>query len=119
MPWRDVDLEFADMLDFPDIGLAAASSTMQTIAEEAQRLGKAIDLHMNVNNFVAVRRMVQAGLGLAVLSEAVVAYYRDAMRIVGVPLRDASVRPELKICVRDLHSLPAPVHLFIKTVSGI
>jgi DNA-binding transcriptional LysR family regulator len=108
---------FAEMLSFPQVGLAAGSSIQQTLLDAAQGLGHVLDMRVRAGSFDAIRRLVQARMGLGVLPEACVLPYRQALGIASVPLLDAWAERALKICVRDLRTLPAPTRLFIEVIT--
>ncbi|MBR0645483.1 LysR family transcriptional regulator [Plastoroseomonas hellenica] len=112
------DIGFGEMLEFPQVGMAAGSSIQQILVEAARRLGQELDLRVTASSFDAVRRMIQAGLGIAVLPEACVEPYERVMGLVGVKLRDAWSERALKICVRDLRTLSAPTRLFIEMIAA-
>jgi DNA-binding transcriptional LysR family regulator len=111
-------IDFAEMLSFPHVGLAPGSSIQQTLIDAAQRLGTSLELRVRVGSFDAVRRLVQARIGLGVLPEACVMPYCQALGIVGIPLHDAWAERAMKICVRDMRTLPAPTRLFIEIITA-
>jgi DNA-binding transcriptional LysR family regulator len=111
-------LHYAETLDFPQVGLARQSSIQNMLAHTAAQLGRDIDLRVNVNSFDVLRRLVQVGIGLAVLPEACIRPFAGAMGLRGIPLEDAWSRRALKLCVRDRGSLPTPARLFLEQAEG-
>ncbi|KAA2214309.1 LysR family transcriptional regulator [Teichococcus oryzae] len=111
-------LDYAQTLDFPQVGLARESSIQRMLVEEAARRGQVIDLRVHVNSFDVLRRLVQVGIGLAVLPEACIRPFAAAMGLRGIPLRDGWATRRLKLCVRDCATLPAPARLFLRQAAG-
>ncbi|MXP63758.1 LysR family transcriptional regulator [Roseomonas sp. M0104] len=112
-------LHYAETLDFPQVGLARESSIQKMLAGTAAQAGRPIDLQVHVNSFDVLRRLVQVGIGLAVLPEACIRPFAEAMGLRGVPLRDAWARRRLKLCVRDRATLPAPARLFVQQATRL
>jgi DNA-binding transcriptional LysR family regulator len=59
-----------------------------------------------VNGFDAVCRMVESGVGIAIVPETAARRCRRVMKIGVIGLRDSWARRRLAICVRRLQALP-------------
>ena len=97
---------FPDVLDEPFVGLDAHSVLQAHVARHAATAGKPLHLRIRVSGFEAVCRMVEAGVGLAVLPRTAAARCRRTTAIRLVALDDAWTSRRLLLCVRRLESLP-------------
>jgi DNA-binding transcriptional LysR family regulator len=98
---------FAEVLDRDFVGLAPGSALQDHVGRHAARAGRALKLRVRLGGFDAVCRMVEQGVGLAVLPEAAVRRCRRSMAIRAVPLTDPWALRQLVICTRRLDALPA------------
>ncbi len=105
---------FRDVLDRDFAGLTAGSALQDHLACHAARLGSMMKLRIRVNGFDAVCRMVEAGVGLAVVPEAAARRCRRSMAIGVLRLRDPWAERRLAICVRKLRALPLPVRRLVE-----
>jgi DNA-binding transcriptional LysR family regulator len=83
------------------------------LAEEAERLSRAIRHSYQVETVEVARRMVAAGLGIAVLPASMVVPFQDVIGVRAIPLSDAWARRDKRICVRDPSALSASSRLFL------
>lgn len=95
-------LAFADILDEPLVGMA--DSALEThLAERASRLGRQLDYRIRLRNVEHVAMHVEAGVGIAVLSDAVARLLsRD---LVILPLSETWAARRLYLCARDFSAL--------------
>jgi DNA-binding transcriptional LysR family regulator len=103
---------FEELLDHDQVGIGDLSSLTVLLAEEAQRLNRAIRHSYRVETPEVARQMVAAGLGLAVLPASLMAPLHAA-GVRAIPLSDAWARREKRICIRDPSSLPVSASLFL------
>jgi DNA-binding transcriptional LysR family regulator len=108
-------IDFEWLLDYEHVGIGVNAAVSVQLAEEAARLNRTIRHSYRVETVDVARRMVAAGLGVAVLPDGMVVPYQEAVGIVAVPLRDAWARRAKRICVRD-SSLTASARLFLAHV---
>jgi len=99
------NLQFADTLDFDQIGLHAASSIYLRMQYAAAQAGKSLRLRINVPGFDAVCRMVQANMGIGLMPDRAFEVIGAGMGLCAVSLRDEWARRELKVVVRDVEGL--------------
>lgn len=97
---------FPDVLEEPFVGLDAHSVLQAHVARHAATAGRPLHLRIRVTGFEAVCRMVEAGVGLAVLPRTAATRYRRTAAIRIVALTDAWTSRRLLICVARLDSLP-------------
>jgi DNA-binding transcriptional LysR family regulator len=98
-------LQFADTLDFDQIGLHAASSIYLRSQYAAAQAGKSLRLRINVPGFDAVCRMVQANMGIGLIPDRAFQVIGAGMGLRAVSLRDTWARRALKVVVRDAEGL--------------
>ena len=96
----------ADVVERDFVGLPRESALQRHIAGHAARLGTTMKVRARVTGFDAVCRMVESGVGVAIVPETAARRCRRAMKIDVIGLRDAWARRRLAICVRRLQALP-------------
>lgn len=97
---------FADTLAFEHIGLHEASAIHAFLRQICNGLRRTIRLRIQVGNFEAACRMIEAAVGVAVLPESAARRHAQAMAIQIVPLLDEWAIRAMQICVRSIDSLP-------------
>jgi DNA-binding transcriptional LysR family regulator len=101
------EMAFREILDHDVVGLVASSALQRTLDHHAARAGRRLKLRVRLNSFDSVARMVESGIGLAVLPETAARRCQRSMAIRIIALRDAWVLRRFTICVRNLRSLSA------------
>lgn len=109
----------ADVIDREFVGLPRESALQRHIAGHAARLGATMKIRARVNGFDAVCRMVEGGVGVAIVPETAARRCRRAMKIDVVSLRDPWARRRLAICVRNLKSLPIGARRLVEHLRGV
>jgi DNA-binding transcriptional LysR family regulator len=99
-------IAFADALDHDFVGLPAGSALQDHIDGHAARAGQRLKLRVRLPGFDAVCRVVESGIGLAVVSRTAALRCRRSMAIRIVPLTDPWALRHLRICVKNLRALP-------------
>ena len=97
---------FAETLEFDYIGLPEASAIHAFLNQAANDVHKALKIRIQVGNFEAVCRMIEANVGIGMLPESAARRYAQTMAIRIVQLTDAWAVRNLQICVRSLQMLP-------------
>ncbi len=99
-------LAFADAVAHDFIGLGPDSAMQAFIGGIAAQQGWTPNVRIHVGNYDDMCRMIDAGVGIGLLAESAARRHARTTRISLIELDDAwSIQP-LKICVRDLPSLP-------------
>ncbi|WP_164756598.1 LysR family transcriptional regulator, partial [Mesorhizobium sp. M7A.F.Ca.CA.001.13.1.1] len=94
-------VRFADTLGFDHVGLAVTSSLGTLLAGAADALSMTLKTCIEVKTFESAVRMVEAGLGITILPDGVLADKVGNDRVCAIPLLDEwSTRPHV-ICVRN------------------
>jgi DNA-binding transcriptional LysR family regulator len=99
-------LRLIDIVEREFVALPRDSALQRHLAGQAARLG-VMKVRARVHGFDAVCRMVETGVGIAIVPEASAKRSKRSMRIDAVRLQDSWANRRLAICVRNLHSLPA------------
>jgi DNA-binding transcriptional LysR family regulator len=100
-------LAFQDALPYDFIGLPAGSALQEHLDGHAARAGHRLKLRVRVPGFDAICRVVESGIGVAVVSRTAALRCRRSSAIRIVPLTDAWALRHLRICVKSLRALPA------------
>ncbi|WP_460452219.1 LysR family transcriptional regulator [Alsobacter sp. SYSU BS001988] len=111
-------LAFAEMHGADHISLETGSSLQVLLADAAEAAGLSIPVKIEVTTFQAAWRMVEAGLGVAVMPKGVVASAVEKGRVVAVPLTDDWAHRRLSICVRGGRDLAAPARRMLKHLTA-
>jgi DNA-binding transcriptional LysR family regulator len=98
-------------LDF--VGLPTGSALQEHLDGHATRAGTALRLRVRLPGFEALCRVVENGIGIAVVSHTAAARWRKSMAIKVVPLTDPWSRRRLRLCVRAERALPAPARTLL------
>lgn len=109
---------FAQALSFDFIGLGPASAMHSFISRIARDRGWNLRLRIHVGNYDAMCRLIGSGVGIGLVAESAGRRHARTSNICLLGLADDwSVQP-LKICVRELVSLPGLarelVHLLVE-----
>lgn len=104
-------LQFRALLQHEFIGMQAGNALQQHLAHHATQAGRLLKLRARLNSFDAICRMVEAGVGLAVVPETAARRCRKTMAISTCRLADAWSLRELHVCIRPAPQLPAPARL--------
>jgi len=97
------EIAFREVLHHEFVGLAEGSALQKTLNHHAARRLK---IRVRLNSFESVARMVESGVGLAVLPESVARRYRRSMAIQIVPLSDGWTTRHFTVCTHRSRSLP-------------
>jgi len=100
------DVAFAETLDCDHVGLQESSAIHAFLRQVCDQLHRPLRLRIQVGNFEAACRMVEANVGVAILPESAASRHAQTMAIAIVPLSDPWAVREMKICVRSLEALP-------------
>jgi DNA-binding transcriptional LysR family regulator len=111
---RRKSVHFAEALDFDFVGPHAESSLWTLMTQAARSAGKAIEPRIQVSSFECMCLLVEAGLGIALLPERVLAPRADLGRMSVVPLKDSWAQRQIVIVVRDIDHMPSSTRALIE-----
>ena len=99
------EIRFIDTLDFQHVGLHQGSSLLGQLQSEALKLERSISFVVQVTSFDGVRRMVESGLGVAVLPDGAVLPWAAEHQLNVTRLIDAWTTRTLYVGVREAAAL--------------
>ena len=115
---KRASLRLAAVLSYDLVGMQEGSSIDALVMKAAADLGQPVKLRIRTAGFDAIGRMVQAGLGVAIMPELVAASYRSSLQIAAVPLREPWAVRRLDLCVQDMAALPPAARLLVAHLTG-
>jgi DNA-binding transcriptional LysR family regulator len=108
---RRESVKFAETLDYEHVGMQDGASILALATQAAKAVGRPMRLAIQVTNFEAIRNMVIAGLGIAIIPEIALAE-RDHADYVKVRLDEQWAGRQLKLLFKPTAPLPiAAMHL--------
>ncbi len=103
-------VDFADTLDYQHVGLHEASAIHTFLHQRARELNRGVRTRIQVGNFEAACRLIEAGVGVGLLPHSAARRHAQSMTIKVVPLNDDWALRQLHIVVRSFELLPAFAH---------
>jgi DNA-binding transcriptional LysR family regulator len=100
-------IAFPETLEYDHVGLQQGSVIHAFLHQAAHVAHKPIKSRIQVGNFEALCRMVEANVGIGILPESSAARHVRTLGIRIIPLSDPWAERHLEICVRKLDALPA------------
>jgi DNA-binding transcriptional LysR family regulator len=100
-------VDFEQTLALDHVGLHEASAIHAFLRQVCDTLHQQLRLRIQVSNFEAACRMIEATVGVGILPESAARRHAQSMAIRIVPLNDEWALREMQICVRQLDALPA------------
>ena len=100
------EVPFAEVLGYDFVGMPDSSSIRGFLQREAIKLKRPLQVRIEVGNYAALCRLVEANTGASVLPHSVAIRYADAMSIRLIDLQDAWSLREHLLCVRSGVILP-------------
>ncbi len=107
-------IAFRDVLDQDFVGLSAGSALQEYVGGHAARTGQRLKLRVRLPNFDSVCRVVESGIGVAVVSKIAAERCRQTMAIDVVPLADAWAVRRLRICALSFRALPVHAQALVE-----
>lgn len=111
-------IAFSELLTCDFVGLDEGSAIQAFLLQAAIPLGKPLKVRVQLRSFDGVCRMVEAKVGVAVIPESTARRSARMMDIRVIPLTDEWAERNLKICVRELQSLPLFAQKLIEHLRG-
>lgn len=94
---RAAVVRFTDVLDHPLIGVQSGGAVDRLLHDRALKAGRRMQFTVSVGSVDAVCRMVEAGLGIAVVPKSAASAYAGAQRFVRKPLAEPWADRELRL----------------------
>jgi DNA-binding transcriptional LysR family regulator len=99
-------MDFEQTLELDHVGLHEASAIHAFLRQVCDTLHRQLRLRIQVSNFEAACRMIEAKVGVGILPESAARRHAQSMAIRIVRLNDDWALREMQICVRQLDALP-------------
>jgi DNA-binding transcriptional LysR family regulator len=107
-------LAFRDVLAHDMVGLSMGSALQEHLDGQAARLGATLRPRLRLPGFDALCRVVESGIGVAVVSRSAALRCRKSMAIRIVPLLDPWTQRKLRLCVKSERALPGPARALLE-----
>ncbi len=111
-------IEFSEALSYDFVGMVEASAIHAFLAQAANELNRQIKIRIQVGNFEAACRMVEANVGIGVVPYSSAARHAQSMNIRFVEIADEWAVRRLQICVRSLQALPLFARELVELLTG-
>jgi DNA-binding transcriptional LysR family regulator len=109
---------FAEMAEYDIVGPQQGSCLDHLMSRAAAGLGRPLQVPVRVNGFEQSSSMVEAGLGIALVSEHHASRRIASGQLILAALDEPWAVRQWKICSRDPKTLPAPVRLLLDHLSA-
>jgi len=109
----DVPVTLEEFSRFDMVGLQRGSSLQAFLDICARERELKLKSRVEVLSFDGVRRMVEAGLGIAVLPHGAVEPYLESSRLRMIPIAEPWAIRELKLALKDSQSVSRPVRALV------
>jgi DNA-binding transcriptional LysR family regulator len=111
-------LSFSEISEYDIVGPQQGSCLDNLLTRAAAGLGKPLRVRIRVNGFEPSSSMVEAGLGIALVSEHHASRWLASGGLCVAALDEPWATRQWKICSRDPKALPAPVRLLLDHLGG-
>lgn len=111
-------LRFAELDGVPFVAQSPDTALQKLYVQHAEAEGIVLAECVRVSGFDGVRRMVEAGLGVAILPSAAATIYAGPLRIETRPLLDDWAARSLALCTRDPTTLSAAARLLVEYLTA-
>ncbi|NQW01380.1 MAG: GntR family transcriptional regulator [Rhodospirillales bacterium] len=116
---RNRTISFSETLPYVQVGLQDGSSLHGQLVARAQEADQAISFAVQVTSFDGVRRMVEGGLGIAILPAGTVLPMAENSGLQVIPLADPWARRTLYVGVREAPALSRVARKLLEELVGL
>lgn len=113
------NLRIRDIAEYDHVGLQVGSSLQARVLEAASEAGCEINMRVHVFGFDGIRRMVEAGLGIAILPQGAVLPYMESRSFIAMTLDEPWANRTLYVGFRDYRTLPLVARHLVETLSPL
>lgn len=107
-------VQLADAAGSPFIGLAEGNPLQEHVAAQARKAGQRLAYRVRVGSLDAICRLVEQGIGVGVVPQAVAARHAGKAAPRFVALAEPWAERQLLVCVRDAAGLPLNARRMVK-----
>ncbi|WP_046861931.1 LysR family transcriptional regulator [Microvirga massiliensis] len=115
---RKQSLTFAEVISHPMVTIQAGGSLDRLIRAKAAESDLPLNICVSVNSFDAVCRMVEAGLGIAIVPKSAASAYAGTNRFARRMLAESWSERNLHICALRKTPCPPATQAFINVLQG-
>jgi DNA-binding transcriptional LysR family regulator len=112
------DVGFRDTASYEFIGTRRGSSIDTVVARAATSIGVSLRMTIRTAGFDSICRMVDAGLGIAVIPESVTMLYANSLRLKVLRLDEDWAERWLMLCIRNRETLSPAATAFLAHLTG-
>ncbi|MEJ6656685.1 MAG: LysR family transcriptional regulator [Pseudomonas sp.] len=107
-------IKLVETLDYPHIGLHEGTTLLRFLREQVAQNGNGLNMRIKVYSFEAMCRLIEAGVGLAVIPDSSARRHQRTMNLSVIELDEPWRVRERSILVRDLEALPKVIRALIE-----
>lgn len=111
-------VKLIDTMDYPHIGLHEGTTLQRFLQEQLAEHGKSLNMRIKVYSFEAMCRLVESGVGLAVMPDSSARRHQRTMKLAVIALDEPWQLRERSILVRDLEALPKVIRALIERLQA-
>ena len=109
---------FSRLANFDHVGLAGDSALFRYLSQQAERTGRRLRARVRLRSFDAICRMVESGVGVAIVPEPAARRCARTMDIAVLELADAWALRHLGICMRSFDALPRHAQQLVEALKA-
>jgi len=102
-------VSFSEVLEYDTVGMFEGSSIQTYLEGHAARMGKQISYRVRLRGFLAMGRMVENNVGVAIIPDTAAQRCKETMDIRAIRLTDSWATRQLILCARSFKDLPMHV----------
>jgi len=110
---RESSVNFTETLAYEYIGPPKGTSIDTALARAASEIGVSLKMSVRTSGFDAIARMVDAGLGIAIVPQSMTSLYTGALDVTALRLNERWAERRLMICVKSLDALAPAAAAFL------
>jgi DNA-binding transcriptional LysR family regulator len=107
-------VSFSEVLAYDVVGMFEGSSIQTYLEGHAARIGKQINYRVRLRGFLAMGRMVENNVGLAIMPDTAAQRCQETMKIRAIRLTDPWATRQLMLCTRNFKELPIHVRELVE-----
>ncbi|GAA3847965.1 LysR substrate-binding domain-containing protein [[Pseudomonas] carboxydohydrogena] len=112
-------VRFAEVAGRAFVGLSEGSALQDHLAAHAARLGRRLNLRARIKTLDAVGRLVEAGVGVAIIPETAARRCAQTMKLKAVRIGDPWAHRHLVIATRARHALPKAARQLVDHLKAV
>ncbi|WP_233446742.1 LysR family transcriptional regulator [Paraburkholderia terrae] len=113
------EIAFADLIEADFVGHERGSSIQVFLENQAKRLYRTLRHRIQLGNFESICRLVENGVGVAVIPESAARRFQRSMRVRLLRITDAWAVRKILICVNDLEQLPSSTRRLVEHLAHL